>query len=84
MRRWLGRAECISFLRKERARFRTFICAQNEAVLAQIPDDREGNQMARVHAIKTLERTEPSRKASGGLYRWFYFSEVHNQANDVC
>ena len=40
MRRWLGRAECISFLRRERARFRATICAQNESVLAQIRDDR--------------------------------------------
>ena len=58
MRRWLGRAECISFLRKERARFRATICAQNEAVLASIRDDRDGNQMARVHAIKTLEQLD--------------------------
>jgi hypothetical protein len=58
MRRWLGRAECISFLRKERARFRQTICAQNEAILAQIRDDHDGNQMARVHAIKTLEQLD--------------------------
>jgi hypothetical protein len=58
MRRWLGRAECISFLRKERARFRVTICAQNEAILAQIRDDCDGNQMARVHAIKTLEQLD--------------------------
>ena len=58
MRRWLGRAECINFLRKERARFRATVCAQNEAVLAQIRDDRDGNQMARVHAIKTLEQLD--------------------------
>ena len=58
MRRWLGRAECIAFLRKERARFRATICAQNEAVLAEIRDDRDGNQMARVHAIKTLEQLD--------------------------
>jgi len=58
MRRWLGRAEAISFLRRERARFRATICAQNEAVLAQIRDDRDGNQMARVHAIKTLEQLD--------------------------
>jgi hypothetical protein len=65
MRRWLGRAECISFLRRERARFRATICAQNEAVLAQIRDDCDGNQMARVAAIKTLEGLdqEPSRQA---------------------
>jgi hypothetical protein len=58
MRRWLGRAECISFLRRERARFRATVCAQNEAILAQIRDDRDGNQMARVHAIKTLEQLD--------------------------
>jgi hypothetical protein len=63
MRRWLGRAECISFLRKERARFRATVCAQNEAVLAQIRDDRDGNQMARVAAIKTLEGLEESEVA---------------------
>src|SRR6516164_138398 len=58
MRRWLGRAECISFLRRERARFRATINAQNDAVLAQIRDARDGNQMARVHAIKTLEQLD--------------------------
>jgi hypothetical protein len=58
MRRWLGRAECISFLRKERARFRATVCAQNESVLQSIRDDRDGNQMARVHAIKTLEQLD--------------------------
>jgi hypothetical protein len=63
MRRWLGRAECISFLRKARARFRATVCAQNEAILAQIRDDREGNQMARVAAIKTLEGLEESELA---------------------
>jgi hypothetical protein len=64
MRRWLGRAECIRFLRKERARFRATVCAQNEAVLAQIRDDCD-NQMARVNAIKVLEQldVEPSRTA---------------------
>jgi hypothetical protein len=63
MRRWLGRAECISILRKERARFRATVCAQNEAVLAQIRDDCDGNQMARVAAIKTLEGLEESEVA---------------------
>ncbi len=58
MRRWLGRAECIKFLRNERSRFRQSVCAQNEAVLAQIRDDREGNQMARVHAVRVLERLD--------------------------
>src|SRR5262249_52792548 len=54
MRRWLGRAECISFLRKERARFRATVCAQNEATLVDIRDNAE-NSMARVHAVRTLE-----------------------------
>ena len=58
MRRWLGRAECITFLRNERARFRQSVCAQNEFTLAQIRDDCDGNQMARVHAIKTLEQLD--------------------------
>ena len=53
MRRWLGRAECISFLRKERARFRQSACAQNEAYLVAI---RAGeNSMAAVRAIQVLE-----------------------------
>jgi hypothetical protein len=53
MRRWLGRAECISFLRKERARFRQTVCAQNEAYLVAI---RAGdNSMAAVRAIQVLE-----------------------------
>jgi hypothetical protein len=58
MRRWLGRAECISFLRKERSRFRQTVCAQNEAVLAEIRDDRDGNQMARVRAVQVLEQLD--------------------------
>jgi hypothetical protein len=71
MRRWLGRAECISFLRKERARFRATVCAQNEAVLADIRDNAE-NSMARVHAVRTLEQlanevTKPSNTPSPGI-----------------
>ena len=62
MRRWLVRGEAISFLRKERARFRATVCAQNEAILADIRDNAE-NSMARVHAIKTLERLEDSEVA---------------------
>jgi hypothetical protein len=58
MRRWLHRPEVLSFLRRERAAFRQAVCSANERVLAQIRDDREGNQMARVHAIKTLEQLE--------------------------
>ena len=67
MRRWLGRGECIAFLRKERSRFRQSACAQNEACLVQIRDTVDGNQMARVAAIKTLEQLdqEPSRQAGG-------------------
>jgi hypothetical protein len=53
MRRWLGRAECISYLRKERSRFRQSACAQNEAYLVAI---RSGdNSMAAVRAIQVLE-----------------------------
>ena len=53
MRRWLGRAECISFLRKERSRFRQSACAANEAYLVAI---RSGdNSMAAVRAIQVLE-----------------------------
>jgi hypothetical protein len=55
MRRWLHRSEVVGLLRRERAAFRVAICAANEAVLASIRDDRDGNQMARVHAVKTLE-----------------------------
>jgi transposase-like protein len=54
MRRWLGRAEAISFLRKERSRFRQSACAANEAYLVAI---RAGdNSAAAVHAIRTLEQ----------------------------
>jgi hypothetical protein len=63
MRRWLGRAEAISFLRKERSRFRQSVCAQNEFVLAEIRDDSDGNQMARVHAIRALEQLTDSEVA---------------------
>ena len=67
MRRWLGRAEAIGFLRKERSRFRQSVCAQNEFVLAGIRDDRDGNQMARVHAVRALEQladTEVARPSN--------------------
>jgi hypothetical protein len=66
MRRWLHRPEVISFLRRERAAFRQAVCAPNEAVLAQIRDNKEGNQMARVHAIKTLEQLEEEASARRG------------------
>ena len=62
MRRWLGRAECISFLRKERARFRATVCAQNEYVLADIRDHAL-NSMSRVHAVRTLEQLADSEVA---------------------
>jgi hypothetical protein len=53
MRRWLGRAEAISFLRAERSRFRQTVCASNEAYLVAI---RAGdNSMAAVRAIQVLE-----------------------------
>jgi hypothetical protein len=55
LRRALHRPEVILLLRRERAAFRAAVCAANEAVLASIRDEREGNQMARVHAIRTLE-----------------------------
>jgi hypothetical protein len=63
MRKWFGRPECIAHLRKVRAQFRAVACAQNEAVLAQIRDDREGNQMARVRAVQCLERLEDTEVA---------------------
>jgi hypothetical protein len=53
MRRWLGRAEAISFLRQERSRFRQSVCAANEAYLVAI---RSGdNAMAAVRSIQVLE-----------------------------
>jgi hypothetical protein len=53
MRRWLGRAEAISFLRQERSRFRQSVCAANESYLMAI---RSGeNSMAAVRAIQVLE-----------------------------
>jgi hypothetical protein len=73
MRRWLGRAEAIGYLRKERSRFRQSVCAQNEFVLAGIRDDRDGNQMARVHAVRALEQladtevARPSNAPSPGI-----------------
>jgi hypothetical protein len=54
-RRWMHRPELTAFLRRERAVFRQAVCAQNEAVLASIRDERDGNQMARVAAVKCLE-----------------------------
>jgi hypothetical protein len=53
MRRWLGRAEAIAFLRATRSRFRQTACAANEAYLVAI---RSGdNSMAAVRAIQVLE-----------------------------
>jgi hypothetical protein len=53
MRRWLGRAEAITYLRAERSRFRQSVCAQNESYLVAI---RGGdNSMAAVRAIQVLE-----------------------------
>ena len=71
MRRWLGRAEAITFLRKERSRFRQSACAANEAYLVSI---RAGdNSAAAVHAIRTLEQladnevARPSNAVSPGV-----------------
>ena len=71
MRRWLGRAEAIGFLRKERSRFRLSACAANEAYLVSI---RSGdNSAAAVHAIRTLEQladnevARPSNAVSPGV-----------------
>ena len=73
MRRWLGRAEAISFLRSERSRFRQCACAQNEAYLIAI---RSGdNSMAAVRAIQVLEgladteAARPSNTAPGIVLR---------------
>jgi hypothetical protein len=63
MRRWLHRPEVVGLLRRERAAFRAAVCAANEAVLASIRDEREGNQMARVHAIRTLENLDEGAAA---------------------
>ena len=71
MRRWLGRAEAIAFLRKTRAQFRAAACAANEAYLVAI---RSGeNSAAAVHAIRTLEQlsdnevTRPSNAPQPGI-----------------
>jgi hypothetical protein len=71
MRRWLGRAEAISFLRKTRAQFRAAACAANEAYLVAL---RAGdNSAAAVHAIRTLEQlsdhemTRPSNAPQPGI-----------------
>jgi hypothetical protein len=66
MRRWLGRAAAIGLLRKERARFRATVCAQNEAYLVAI---RSGdNSMAAVRAIQVLEGLDEgaSLRRAGG------------------
>jgi hypothetical protein len=78
MRRWLGRAECISFLRKERARFRQSACAQNEAYLVAI---RAGeNSMAAVRAIQVLEQldeTPAHRAGDAGNSRGIVLNIIH-------
>ena len=62
MRRWLGRAEAISFLRAARSRFRLSACAANEAYLVAI---RAGdNSAAAVHAIRTLEQLSDNEAAA--------------------
>jgi hypothetical protein len=72
MRRWLGRSEAITYLRKERSRFRQSVCAQNEYVLADIRDHAL-NSMSRVHAVRTLEQladgevARPSNAVSPGV-----------------
>jgi len=73
MRRWLGRAEAISFLRAERSRFGQCACAQNEAYLIAI---RSGdNSMVAVRAIQVLEGladtevARPSNTAPGIVLR---------------
>jgi hypothetical protein len=55
MRRWLHRPEVVGFLRRERAAFREAVCSANDRVLAQIRDKVDGNAMARVQAVRTLE-----------------------------
>ena len=71
MRKWLGRPECIAYLRKQRAQFRAAACAANEAFLVAI---RSGdNSMAAVHAIRALEQladnevSRPSNAPSPGV-----------------
>ena len=55
LRRWLHRPELVSFLLKENAAYLQAICAGNVHALAEIRNDGDGNQMARVASIKTLE-----------------------------
>jgi hypothetical protein len=55
LRRWLHRPEVVSFLLKEGNAHCQAICAGNVHTLEQIRNDRDGNQMARVASIKTLE-----------------------------
>jgi hypothetical protein len=57
MRRWLGRAETLSYLREQRKRFRASVCAGNEYALAEIRDTAE-NSVARVNAVKVLEQID--------------------------
>ena len=55
LRRWLHRPEVVSFLLKEGNAHCQAICAGNVHTLAQIRDAADGNQMARVASVKTLE-----------------------------
>jgi hypothetical protein len=55
LRRWLHRPELVSFLLKENAAYLQAICAGNVHALAEIRNDSDGNQMARVASVKTLE-----------------------------
>ena len=65
----MRKPEVIGFLRREGARFRTSVVAANTSVLQSIRDDRDGNQMARVHAARELSRQEEvfSMQRSGEL-----------------
>jgi hypothetical protein len=55
MRRWLDRPSVVALIRAERKAWRAAICAGNESALKRIRDADDGNQMAQVQAIKTLE-----------------------------
>ena len=57
MRRHLNTPQDVRFIRKQRSAFRAAVCSGNEFVLQEIRDNAE-NSMARVHAVRTLERLD--------------------------
>lgn len=65
LRRWLHRPEVAAFVREERRAYRLAISCGNEHALAEVRDNREGNQMARVAATKAIHEIDHEETTRG-------------------